>query len=201
MSAPTLPTPTPTAEWGAQPPTPKKNRPIMRVVGLVIGGLLVVGVVNSAMSADNQAQATGNQPKAAAPAPKPESKQEPVLSDAQKMSAWWPSVESDFNEFTSEQTELAGLTQEAIDTGDTSKLEDKLVETLSTVRKLQDADPCPVREYQEHWSQALSFYETGYETTLDGVRNMDPATISAGAGLISSGTNETEKATDVVKSL
>jgi hypothetical protein len=42
MSAPTHPTPTPTPEWGAQPPTPnpKKKRPIMRVVGLVIGGLL-----------------------------------------------------------------------------------------------------------------------------------------------------------------
>ena len=52
MSALTHLTPTPTPEWGAQPPTPnpKKKRPIMSVVGLVIGGLLVVGVVNSAMS-------------------------------------------------------------------------------------------------------------------------------------------------------
>lgn len=70
MSAPTHPTPTPTPEWGAQPPTPnpKKKRPIMRVVGLVIGGLLVVGVVNSAMSGDNQPQATGSQTSTEAPA-------------------------------------------------------------------------------------------------------------------------------------
>jgi hypothetical protein len=40
----------------------------MRVVGLVIGGLLVVGVVNSAMSGDNQPQATGSQTSTEAPA-------------------------------------------------------------------------------------------------------------------------------------
>ena len=70
MSAPTHLTPTPTPEWGAPPPTPnpKKKRPIMSVVGLVIGGLLVVGVVNSAMSGDNQPQATGSQTSTEAPA-------------------------------------------------------------------------------------------------------------------------------------
>ncbi|HEU4896606.1 MAG TPA: FxLYD domain-containing protein [Actinomycetota bacterium] len=40
----------------------------MSVVGLVIGGLLVVGVVNSAMSGDNQPQATGSQTSTEAPA-------------------------------------------------------------------------------------------------------------------------------------
>ena len=70
MSAPANTTPTSTPEWGAQPPTPnpKKKRPIMRVVGLVIGGLLVVGVVTSAMSGDNQPQATGSQTSTEAPA-------------------------------------------------------------------------------------------------------------------------------------
>jgi hypothetical protein len=70
MSAPANTTPTSTPEWGAQPPTPnpKKKRPIMRVVGLVIGGLLVVGVVTSAMSGDNQPQATGSQASTDAPA-------------------------------------------------------------------------------------------------------------------------------------
>ena len=70
MSAPTHLIPTPTPEWGAQPPTPNPNkkRPNKIVVGLVIGGLLVLGVVNSAMSGDNQPQATGSQTSTEAPA-------------------------------------------------------------------------------------------------------------------------------------
>jgi len=70
MSAPTVPTPTPPPEWGARPPTPnpKKKGPILHVVEMVIGGLLVVGVVNSAMSGDNQPQATGSQASTEAPA-------------------------------------------------------------------------------------------------------------------------------------
>ena len=51
MSAPTNPTPSPTAEWGAQPPTPnpkpKRRGRKLLIAGAIVGGLLAFAAMNS----------------------------------------------------------------------------------------------------------------------------------------------------------
>jgi hypothetical protein len=51
MSAPTNPTPTPTAEWGAQPPAPnpkpKRRGRKLLIAAAIVGGLLAFAAMNS----------------------------------------------------------------------------------------------------------------------------------------------------------
>ena len=72
MSAPTHPTPTPTPEWDAQPPTPNrkpKRRGRTLLIALsIVGGLLLVGSVVGDETPSDPAPAAAEAPK-----PKPKS--------------------------------------------------------------------------------------------------------------------------------
>jgi hypothetical protein len=72
MSAPTYPTPTPTPEWGAQPPTPNpKRRGRKLLIALsIVGGLLLVGSVVGNETPSDPAPADPAPAAAAAPKPK-----------------------------------------------------------------------------------------------------------------------------------
>jgi hypothetical protein len=191
MSAPTHHTPTPTPEWGAQPPTPnpKPKRPIMRVVGLVIGGLLVVGVVNSAVSGDNQAQATGSQPKAAAPAPKPEPKQEPAPEpqpepprEAEQFDAWTDEALPPLEDFIEHNQTLGALMTSDPEgvVADPSEALDLLGELQSDVTGMKAAGRCPIKSVNKPWQKMLEHAGAGYVLAEDGLQAMNPEMLTDG---------------------
>jgi hypothetical protein len=78
MSAPTHHTPTPTPEWGAQPPTPNpkpKRRGRKLLIALsIVGGLLLVGAVVGNETPSDPAPSDPAPAAAAAPKPKPKPK-------------------------------------------------------------------------------------------------------------------------------
>jgi hypothetical protein len=166
----------------------------MRVVGLVIGGLLVVGVVNSAMSGDNQAQATGSQPKAAAPAPKPEAKPAPkpeAPSSEQQFISWWSETESDFQEFIDDNLETGQYFSDHAEeiAADPEVAQMKVQKLNADIVALRNHGPVPMKSIDQPWQKMLDKAESGYQNVLWGLETMD-------ADLLSQGVDDVKQATE-----